>query len=189
MLISFIRRYVGILSAYAISLVIWTWWWTDCPDCPKVISSMILDRCESFYFLYPTQDIRLKQSRILHSILLTMESVLFGMFVIAIACDQFEVSTPYLKSAALQRTLLELTVPLTLFRLNIISGNILRRDAGGTGEEAGISIYHIIFNWMIFYYFLSFLGPLPTEEAPSGAFGRGLRKRWSSLVFCLFWFL
>jgi len=62
--------YVGILSAYAISLVIWTWWWTDCPDCPK--------------------DIRLKQSRILHSILLTMESVLFGMFVIAIACDQFE---------------------------------------------------------------------------------------------------
>ena len=36
------------------------------------------------------QDIRLKQSRILHSILLIMESVLFGMFVIAIACDQFE---------------------------------------------------------------------------------------------------
>ena len=38
----FFRRYVGILSAYAISLVIWTWWWTDCPDCPKVIT-MILD--------------------------------------------------------------------------------------------------------------------------------------------------
>ena len=36
------------------------------------------------------QDIRIKQSRILHSILLIMESVLFGMFVIAIACDQFE---------------------------------------------------------------------------------------------------
>ena len=32
----------------------------------------------------------MKQSRILHSILLIMESVLFGMFVIAIACDQFE---------------------------------------------------------------------------------------------------
>merc|ERR1712066_79244 len=62
--------YVGILSAYAIGLVIWTWWWSDCQDCPK--------------------DIRLKQSRILHSILLIMLSVLFGMFVIAIACDQFE---------------------------------------------------------------------------------------------------
>merc|ERR1719418_143202 len=62
--------YVGLLSAYASSLVIWTWWWTDCDGCSK--------------------DIRVKQSRILHSILLIMESVLFGMFVIAIACDQFE---------------------------------------------------------------------------------------------------
>merc|ERR1712243_331166 len=45
----------------------------------------------SFYLLYlAAQDIRLKQSRILHSVLLIMESVLFGMFVIAIACDQFE---------------------------------------------------------------------------------------------------
>lgn len=31
-----------------------------------------------------------RQSRILHSVLLVMESFLFGMFVIAIACDQFE---------------------------------------------------------------------------------------------------
>jgi len=62
-------RYVGLLSAYAIALVAWSWY-TECTECPK--------------------DIRLKQSRILHSILLIMESVLFGMFVIAIACDQFE---------------------------------------------------------------------------------------------------
>jgi len=61
--------YVGLLSSYAIALVAWSWY-SDCLDCPK--------------------DIRLKQSRILHSVLLIMESVLFGMFVIAIACDQFE---------------------------------------------------------------------------------------------------
>lgn len=61
--------YVGMLSGYAISLVAWSWY-SECQSCPK--------------------DIRLKQSRILHSVLLIMESVLFGMFVIAIACDQFE---------------------------------------------------------------------------------------------------
>ncbi len=31
-----------------------------------------------------------KQRRILHSVILVLESVLFGMFVIAIGCDQFE---------------------------------------------------------------------------------------------------
>ena len=31
---------------------------------------------------------RMKQSRILHSVLLVLESVLFGLFVIAIGCDQ-----------------------------------------------------------------------------------------------------
>jgi len=61
--------YVGILSGYAISLVAWSWY-SECKGCP--------------------QDIRVKQSRILHSVLLVMESVLFGMFVIAIACDQLE---------------------------------------------------------------------------------------------------
>ena len=34
--IEMLFRYVGILSAYAIGLVIWTWWWSDCQDCPKV---------------------------------------------------------------------------------------------------------------------------------------------------------
>ncbi len=32
----------------------------------------------------------MKQTRILHSVILVLESVLFGMFVIAIGCDQFE---------------------------------------------------------------------------------------------------
>ena len=61
--------YVGILSLYSILLVAISWY-TPCPDCPK--------------------DIHLKQSRILHSVILVLESVLFGMFVIAIGCDQFE---------------------------------------------------------------------------------------------------
>ena len=34
--IEMLFRYVGILSAYAKGLVIWTWWWSDCQDCPKV---------------------------------------------------------------------------------------------------------------------------------------------------------
>lgn len=36
------------------------------------------------------QELMVRQSRILHSVLLVMESLLFGMFVIAIACDQFD---------------------------------------------------------------------------------------------------
>ena len=34
--------------------------------------------------------IHMKQSRILHSVILVLESILFGMFVCAIACDQFD---------------------------------------------------------------------------------------------------
>merc|ERR1719361_2054764 len=34
--------------------------------------------------------IQLKQSRILHSVILVLESILFGLFVCAIACDQFD---------------------------------------------------------------------------------------------------
>jgi hypothetical protein len=34
------------------------------------------------------EQLMLKQARILHSVLLVLESVLFGLFVIAIGCDQ-----------------------------------------------------------------------------------------------------
>lgn len=61
--------YVGVLSAYSILLVAVSWS-AECPQCPK--------------------DIMSKQARILHSVILVMESVLFGMFVIAIGCDQCE---------------------------------------------------------------------------------------------------
>jgi len=61
--------YVGLLSVYAVSLVAWSWF----------------NASEE-----GRKDIRIRQSRILHSVLLVMESFLFGMFVIAIACDQLE---------------------------------------------------------------------------------------------------
>ena len=88
--------YVGILSGYAISLVAWSWY-TECADCPKVIISQDLSikmttkksnwpirmkkKSEivaevSYTTNWCSQDIRLKQSRILHSVLLIMESVI-----------------------------------------------------------------------------------------------------------------
>ena len=44
----------------------------------------------------------IRQTRILHSVLLVMESFLFGMFVIAIGCDQFEAILSGLKSSLTQ---------------------------------------------------------------------------------------
>ncbi|XP_034943900.1 palmitoyltransferase ZDHHC7 [Chelonus insularis] len=61
--------YVGILAIYAISLVIVSWV-SECPEC--------------------STDITVKQSRILHSVILVLESALFGMFVVAILVDQFQ---------------------------------------------------------------------------------------------------
>lgn len=59
--------YVGVLAAYSIVLVAVSW--SASP---------------------PGGDIHIKQTRILHSVILVLESVLFGMFVIAIGCDQME---------------------------------------------------------------------------------------------------
>lgn len=61
--------YVGVLALYAVALVIISWM-GECPECSK--------------------DITTKQSRILHSVILVLESALFGMFVIAILIDQFQ---------------------------------------------------------------------------------------------------
>jgi len=61
--------YVGILSAYAVILVIFSWI-NDCQDCHK--------------------DKMITQTRILHSIILVVESGLFGLFVTAIMCDQLQ---------------------------------------------------------------------------------------------------
>ncbi|KAJ8927152.1 hypothetical protein NQ314_020425 [Rhamnusium bicolor] len=61
--------YVGALSAYAVTLVIMSWM-TECKDC--------------------TQDIPLKQARIMHCVILLLESALFGMFVAAILIDQLQ---------------------------------------------------------------------------------------------------
>uniref|UniRef100_A0ABD2XHM7 Palmitoyltransferase n=1 Tax=Trichogramma kaykai TaxID=54128 RepID=A0ABD2XHM7_9HYME len=61
--------YVGALSLYAICLVLMSWMF-DCPNC--------------------SNDITIKQTRILHCVILVLESVLFGMFVIAILVYQFQ---------------------------------------------------------------------------------------------------
>ncbi|XP_012257947.2 palmitoyltransferase ZDHHC3-A [Athalia rosae] len=61
--------YVGILAFYAITLVILSWV-SDCSEC--------------------SNDVAIKQSRILHCVILVLESALFGMFVVAILVDQFQ---------------------------------------------------------------------------------------------------
>nr|XP_034172093.1 palmitoyltransferase ZDHHC7 [Osmia lignaria] len=61
--------YVGILAIYALGLVI-TSWIVECSQC--------------------SNDIAVKQSRILHCVILVLESALFGMFVVAILVDQFQ---------------------------------------------------------------------------------------------------
>ncbi|KAL1139787.1 hypothetical protein AAG570_006764 [Ranatra chinensis] len=61
--------YVGVLSTYAIVLVVVSWV-RPCLDC--------------------STEITVKQSRILHCIILVMESSLFGIFVMAILYDQLE---------------------------------------------------------------------------------------------------
>lgn len=60
--------YVGMLAVYAILLVLGSWL-MECPHC--------------------SNDIAVKQSRMLHCVILVLESVLFGMFVVAILVDQF----------------------------------------------------------------------------------------------------
>ncbi|XP_031779906.1 palmitoyltransferase ZDHHC3-like [Nasonia vitripennis] len=61
--------YVGTLALYAIALVIVSWVF-DYPQC--------------------SNDIAIKQSRILHCVILVLESSLFGMLVIAILIYQFQ---------------------------------------------------------------------------------------------------
>ncbi|CAG9854511.1 unnamed protein product [Phyllotreta striolata] len=61
--------YVGILSIYAVVLVASSWM-KECKDCDS--------------------DIPMKEKRILHSIILLLESALFGLFVSAILIDQLQ---------------------------------------------------------------------------------------------------
>jgi len=61
--------YVGILSIYSIILVAVAWL-NECVNCSQVVA--------------------VKQARIMHSIILLLESALFGMFVGAILVDQFQ---------------------------------------------------------------------------------------------------
>ena len=74
--------YVALLSAYSIFLVSISWYYhgADGDIQHKRPTGMPTTR----------ELIQLKQSRILHSVILVLESILFGLFVCAIACDQFD---------------------------------------------------------------------------------------------------
>ncbi|CAL4120929.1 unnamed protein product, partial [Meganyctiphanes norvegica] len=61
--------YVGLMSVYACGLIAFTWI-RECRDCSR--------------------DMVVKQGRVLHSVCLSMESILFGLFVMAIMCDQMQ---------------------------------------------------------------------------------------------------
>ncbi len=67
--------YVALLAGYSILLVAMSWYYHG---------------NEGIAGLATREVIQLKQSRILHSVLLVLESILFGLFVCAIACDQFD---------------------------------------------------------------------------------------------------
>ncbi len=67
--------YVALLSGYSILLVAMSWYYHG---------------NEGISGLATREVIQVKQSRILHSVLLVLESILFGLFVCAIACDQFD---------------------------------------------------------------------------------------------------
>lgn len=71
--------YVALLSAYSIFLVVTSWYFHGA-------EGEFRDRNG----LQTREVIQMKQSRILHSVILVLESILFGMFVCAIACDQFD---------------------------------------------------------------------------------------------------
>ncbi len=72
--------YVALLAGYSIFLVGLSWYYHGPEADMKKISGLPTSR----------ELIQLKQARILHSVLLVLESILFGLFVCAIACDQFD---------------------------------------------------------------------------------------------------
>ncbi|KAG8191560.1 hypothetical protein JTE90_021165 [Oedothorax gibbosus] len=61
--------FVGLASLYSVVMVVISWT-ADCIECKK----------EMIY----------RQHRVIHTVLLLIESILFGVFVIAIMCDQFQ---------------------------------------------------------------------------------------------------
>lgn len=71
--------YVAILSAYSLFLVGFSWYYHG---------SSIKDQTKGVPV--NRELMHIKQSRILHCVLLVLESILFGLFVCAIACDQFD---------------------------------------------------------------------------------------------------
>ena len=100
--------YVALLSAYSIFLVVTSWYFHGAEGefrdrngnfYPRSLFTFYIKLFPFFHnFSFPhillglqtREVIQMKQSRILHSVILVLESILFGMFVCAIACDQFD---------------------------------------------------------------------------------------------------
>ena len=84
--------YVGLLSAYSVILVGISWYVYPAPDRGSAHEADSHAQSSSMASrLQASRDAMfLKQTRILHSVILGLESALFGLFVFAIGCDQFE---------------------------------------------------------------------------------------------------
>ena len=79
--------YVGVLAVYSLVLVA-TSWYLDGPTSSSSSGSGGTSSGESIRI--SREAMFAKQARILHSVILVLESILFGLSVFAIGCDQFE---------------------------------------------------------------------------------------------------
>jgi len=83
--------YVGLLAVYSILLVGLSWYFSPLSSNEHGKSASGETYTSASLKVQASRNaLFLKQTRILHSVILGLESVLFGLFVFAIGCDQFE---------------------------------------------------------------------------------------------------
>merc|ERR1712203_61725 len=83
--------YVGVLAIYSVLLVGISWYaYPLFNERGRGNGNENIFTSASLKVQASREALFLKQTRILHSVILGLESVLFGLFVFAIGCDQFE---------------------------------------------------------------------------------------------------
>ena len=83
--------YVGLLAVYSILLVGLSWYFSPLSSNERGRGATGGTYTSASMKVQASRDaLFMKQTRILHSVILGLESVLFGLFVFAIGCDQFE---------------------------------------------------------------------------------------------------
>ena len=83
--------YVGVLAMYSVLLVGISWYvYPLSNERGRGNGNENIFTSASLKVQASREALFLKQTRILHSVILGLESVLFGLFVFAIGCDQFE---------------------------------------------------------------------------------------------------